>query len=206
MTLSEHAIPQLVSEIYRCLGSFDLKGVGDVRAGIARWAKPPLRPVEPHMQSACSHLAVAVELVQDRKLAESIDAASSLLQWTQYDAYPRAEVGEAFADGHAFASIIGEDAFYQAEDFDLGLFIIAPGIFYPDHHHAAPELYLPLTGPHAWRFLPGQEFEWLNANVPVWNEPWAPHATRTGTAPFLSIYCWTRDVNLPAQIIPAGTT
>ncbi len=37
----------------------------------------------------------------------------------------------------------------------MGLFVIAPHVLYRDHAHAAPELYLPLTGPHGWRFAPG---------------------------------------------------
>ena len=48
------------------------------------------------------------------------------LHWVSYDAYPREDIGARFADNHAFASIIGEGCPLEAEDFDLGLFIIAP--------------------------------------------------------------------------------
>ena len=45
------------------------------------------------------------------------------------------EIGESFADGHAFASIAGRDALFAAEDFELGLFLIAPHVLYRDHCH-----------------------------------------------------------------------
>jgi hypothetical protein len=96
---------------------------------------------------------------------------------------------------------VGEGAFRDADDFDLGLFVIGPDILYRDHHHAAPELYAPLTGPHGWRFLPDKTFHTKPADEPVWNEPWAPHATLTGPTPFLCIFGWTRDVNIPAKVI-----
>jgi hypothetical protein len=136
-------------------------------------------------------------------LANAIAEAQPYLHWVSYDAYPREDIGAGFADNHAFASIIGEGCPFEAVDFDLGLFIIAPRLFYRDHHHAAPELYAPLTGPHGWRFKPGDPLVWKKADVPVWNNPWEPHATMTGATPFLAIFCWTKDTLQPAKIIPS---
>lgn len=136
-------------------------------------------------------------------LAQAIRAAAPHLRWVTYDAYPRALIGDAFATGHAFASIRGEDAPFSATDFDLGLFLIAPRTLYRDHHHAAPELYAPLTGPHDWRFGPGQSLHAKPAHDPVWNPPHRPHLTRTGPTPFLAFFVWTQDVNQTAEVIPA---
>ncbi len=97
-------------------------------------------------------------------LAKAIAEARPFLHWVSYDAYPREDIGAGFADNHAFASIIGEGCPIEAVDFDLGLFIIAPHLFYRDHHHAAPELYAPLTGPHGWRFKPGDPLVWKEAD------------------------------------------
>jgi hypothetical protein len=71
-----------------------------------------------------------------------------------YDRYPRAEIGARFLQGMPLPRSWGRAPF-AARDFDLGLFLIAPHVLYRDHHHAAPELYAPLTGPHGWRFGPG---------------------------------------------------
>ncbi|MFO1032941.1 MAG: dimethylsulfonioproprionate lyase family protein [Hyphomicrobiales bacterium] len=199
MTL--HPVDQLLQEIERYLAGLDYCGKGDVQAGLARWRHGAPRPVTPAAVPPCAYLPQALAAIQDRALADAIASALPLLRWTTYSPYRREEIGAAFADGHAFASLIGEDAFRHADDFDLGLFIIAPGVLYPDHHHAAPELYAPLTGPHDWRFLPDEAWRQLPAGTPVWNAPWAPHATRTGDVPFLCIFCWTRDVSVPAQVI-----
>ncbi len=41
------------------------------------------------------------------------------------------------------------------------------------------------------------------AHQPVWNDPMAPHLTKVGWVPFLSLFGWTRDVAEPAVVLPA---
>ena len=197
-----HAVSALIDQIDNTLSGLDHPSIAEVRQGIAKWRASSPAPVQPQSLAACAFLPAALQLMQDKALAQSIQNALPLLKWISYDAYPKAEIGASFAEGHAYATLIGDGSFHQAADFDLGLFVIAPRVRYPDHKHAAPELYVPLTGPHGWRFLPEPGFQWLDANVPVWNEPWKPHATQTGDVPFLCIFCWTRDVTIPAEVIP----
>jgi hypothetical protein len=135
-------------------------------------------------------------------LAAAVEAASPFLRWVTYP-YEGQDIGEMFPRNHAFATLMGEYGPYRADDFDLGLFLIAPHILYRDHQHAAPELYAPLTGPHGWRFQPGSAISMLPGGIAIWNEPHQPHATLTGAVPFLAFYCWTRDVNQPARVIPS---
>lgn len=188
------------------LNQLDHVGAAEVRAGLARGSrvqgdlpKPITNPV------VARWLAPAIAAIDQghQPLAEAIWAAAPLLSWVTYDAYPRAEIGEAFATGHAFASIKGEAAPFVARDFDLGLFLIAPHTLYRDHHHAAPELYAPLTGPHGWRFLPGAALTLKAAHEPVWNPAYQPHLTKVGAVPFLGFFVWTRDVTEVARVIPA---
>ncbi|MCB1432817.1 MAG: hypothetical protein KDK75_10215 [Alphaproteobacteria bacterium] len=160
--------------------------------------------VEPRSAEVCRHLPAALGAMTDQPLATAIASASACLKWVLYDAYTEEDIGLAFARGHAFASLIGEDAPFVSTELDAGLFLVAPHVFYRDHHHAAPELYVPLTGPHEWRFQPGGTFFSLPANQPVWNEPWQPHATKTGSTPFLSIFVWTNDITEPARVIAAS--
>ena len=136
-------------------------------------------------------------------VAQAIAAAAPHLCWITYDAYPRKEIGEAFASGHAFATLRGSEAPFAAEDFELGLFLMAPGTLYRDHQHAAPELYAPLTGPHGWRFGAGRKLIVMSAHMPVWNPPMRPHLTLCGDVPFLSLFVWTRSVSQAARIVPA---
>ncbi|MCA0432995.1 MAG: dimethylsulfoniopropionate lyase [Proteobacteria bacterium] len=201
---AESAIAALLAGIDSYLARFEHEGVAEVRRGLATWGQGALTEMTPLETAACQHLDAALAAATPPELAAAIAAARPFLRWGGYDAYPLEDIGAAFAGGHAFASLIGDGGFHAAEDFDLGLFVIAPDIFYRDHHHAAPELYAPLTGPHGWRFKPGDQLQWKPAHEPIWNAPWAPHATMTGAVPFLCIYCWTRDADALARVIPSN--
>jgi len=199
-------IAALAEAADRYLGTLPGPGVAEVRAGLAA-----VRPFAPHPQPVSpnpvvdAHLQTALDLLENTHpaLAAAIAEAAPHLPWVTYDAYPRDLIGDAFATGHAFASIVGEASAIQARDYDLGLFLIAPRVLYRDHAHAAPELYAPLTGPHGWRFGPGLPMVTKPAHEPVWNDPHDPHATRVGDVPFLAVFGWTRDVNVPAYVIAA---
>jgi len=199
-------IAALAEAADRYLGTLPGPGVAEVRAGLAA-----VRPFAPHPKPVApnpvvdAHLQTALDLLENTHpaLAAAIAEAAPHLPWVTYDAYPRDLIGDAFATGHAFASIVGEASAIRARDYDLGLFLIAPRVLYRDHAHAAPELYVPLTGPHGWRFGPGLPIVTKPAHEPVWNDPHDPHATRVGDVPFLAIFGWTRDVNVPAYVIAA---
>ena len=203
--LADAAIPALIDEADRYLSTLPGPGVAEVRAGIAaaRGGAVTLAPAPNAVVTA--HLATALDqLVQTHPaLAAAIAGAASHLKWLSYDEYPPDQIGEAFRTGHAYASIIGEDAAVPASDFDLGLFLIAPHVLYRDHCHKAPELYVPLTGPHGWRFGPGMPLIVKPAHHPVWNTPYAPHLTKVGAVPLLCLFGWTRDVAEVARVIPA---
>jgi hypothetical protein len=180
-------------------------GQAEVRAGLARVTRPPKPPeavANPVVERLLGPALAAVD-ADHRALADAISAAAPHLVWVTYDRYPREEIGGAFPAGHAYASIMGEGSPFQATDFDLGLFLIAPHVLYRDHHHAAPELYAPLTGPHGWRFGPGTALQILPAHHPVWNPSYRPHMTKVGAVPFLCLFVWTRDVHEAARVLPA---
>ncbi len=202
----DRALRALLGAIDRYLAGLSGPGVAETRAGLAAFGGGPVRP-EPGGTNAvvAAHLDAAVDALcgQDPALAAAIRAAAPHLNWMTYDSYPPDEIGAAFLIGHAYSSLIGEGAI-PADDFDLGLFLIAPDLLYRDHAHPAPELYAPLTGPHGWRFAPDAPLVLKPAHEPVWNTPGVPHLTKVGPLPFLCIYCWTRDVNQPARIVPAG--
>jgi hypothetical protein len=122
------------------------------------------------------------------------------LPWHSYDAYPAAEIGPAFPAKHAFVSLVALQDATWSRDFDLGLFLIAPRTLYRDHHHKAPELYVPLTGPTKWRFGVNRPWVERQAHEPVWNTPDAVHATLVEDVPFLCIYAWTENIHHPAIV------
>ncbi len=188
------------------LNSLSHPGAAEVRRGLAACSRQARTIVPKPHPVAARWLQPALDCVEPPALPlkAAIASAAPHLGWVSYDAYPRIEIGDGFANGHAFASIAGGGAPFGAEDFELGLFLIAPHVLYRDHCHPAPELYAPLTGPHGWRFDPGRPLLVKPAGVPVWNPPLQPHLTKVGPAPFLCLFAWTRDVNEPARVIPAG--
>jgi len=201
---AEAAIRDLLNEADLYLATLPGPGVPEVRAGLNHWRNGPVMAGDADNTVVDAHLPAALDalLTTHPALARAIAAAAPFLTWVTYEAYGPA-IGEAFARGHAFASLIGEEAAVSAQDFDLGLFLIAPHILYRDHQHPAPELYAPLTGPHGWRFGPGTPLIVKPAHQPVWNDPDRPHLTKVGPVPFLALFGWTRDVQAPAVVIPA---
>lgn len=199
------AIGTLIGCCETYLGGFDLDGARQVAAGIARWKQGERNPLAANPAPSCGHLDAALAAIGGAgDLRDAISAARADLSWITYDKYDPTEIGPCFPKAHAFVSLIGERGHVRSEDFDLGLFLIAPRTLYRDHHHAAPELYAPLTGPHRWRFEPGGSWTEKAAHEPVWNPPWAVHATLVSDVPFLCIFGWTRDVNTPAKTIFAA--
>jgi hypothetical protein len=200
------AIASLAGEIDRYLSGLAGPGIEDVRAGLARWIGGPIVPHPAQSPVVARFLADALAALAAEgrtALAAAIAGAAPHLPWQTYDRYPPGEIGAAFERGHAYAPVLGPDGCVPAEDYQLGLFLVAPGVFYRDHRHAAPELYAPLTGPHGWRFAPSGPLDWAPAHAPVWNPPHRPHAFKVGPTPFLCIYAWTADLDEAAVVIPA---
>jgi Dimethlysulfonioproprionate lyase len=202
---AEQRVRHLIEEIDTYLGALAGDGVSQVRTGIARWKDGAFAACDPAKTALPDELCAALELLHGdghATLSNAIAAASDNLNWITYDLYPRHEIGEAFASGHSYCSIMGDGSPIAATDFYLGLFIIKPNTLYRDHKHKAPELYAPLTGPHGWRFAKGDPLTWKPAHLPVWNEPYQHHATKTGPNPFLCIFGWVRDTQEAATVIP----
>ncbi len=200
------ALTALVDEIDHYLGSLAGPGIAAVRAGIANWRNGVIDPDLGRAHPVVSqHLEAALAALRKThaSLAMAIEDAAPFLGWLHFSDYPVEEIGETFLAGNAYCIVIGKSGPIKATGFDLGLFLIAPHLLYRDHHHKAPELYVPLTGPHGWRFVPGGPLCLKQAHVPVWNEPDAPHLTKVGPVPFLCIYGWTQDVSDPPHVIPA---
>ncbi len=182
------------------------KGIAEVRQGIASVTNTPIarQPCAPNPVVA-QHLEAALHAAASTvpALTNAIHLAKPHLNWVTYDGYNPDAIGMTFMQGHAYTTIIGADGPIKAVDFDLGLFLIAPHVLYRDRHHAAPELYAPITGPHGWRFGVNAPLVIKPAHVTIWNDPFAPHLTKVGPVPFLCIFGWPRDVDAAAQVIPA---
>lgn len=202
----EPALQTLLHEADRYFATLSGPGIAEVRTGLA--AQPLGRPkaiVTPANAVVAAHMAAALAPLSLTRpaLATAIAAALPHLGWITYDLYPVDQIGPTFGTSHAYATLVGATGNFVADNFDLGLFLIAPHTLYRDHRHLAPELYAPLTGPHGWRFGPDAPLHVKPAHHPVWNEPLRPHLTKVGPVPFLALFCWTRDTAAVAEVLPA---
>ena len=195
------AVTRLIAEIDRYLARFNGPGIADVRDGITRFGARSLRQMPKPTSPVCGHLDEAlVAMTGADPLCMAIEDIRPQLSWITYDAYPREMIGKRLPVAHAFVSLMGGTGFIAADDFELGLFLIAPKTLYRDHCHRAPELYVPLTGPHEWRFGTGKSWTEYEAHTPIWNEPMQVHATLVRDLPFLSLFAWTKDVDAEASV------
>jgi hypothetical protein len=200
----QEAIRMLIDEADHYLARFKGEGIDEVRSGIAKYGHDAVIGNVAPREPSCGHLDGALFMMNGAdSLRAAISQARPLFGWKTYDAYPPEFIGARFPVAHAFTALIGGNGFLPADDFELGLFLVAPGTLYRDHRHKAPELYAPLTGPHEWRFAPDTPWQKTPAHEPVWNPPMRIHATLVRDVPFLALYAWTRDINEPSRVVPA---
>ena len=77
----------------------------------------------------------------------------------------------------------------ESELIACGFLLLGPSTFYPSHHHAAEELYVPLSGIAAWQ---RGDTVWREhgPGTPILHRSGEPHAMRTGGSPLLALYVW----------------
>lgn len=210
MRASHPALNHLVDTIDRHLHArAGADGIAEVRRALATFRagcddrEIPVRNEPPGCRGFDEALTVTRAQSGDA-IADAITAALPYLKWITYSAYPAAEIGPLFPTQHAFASLASLYDPDWERDFDLGLFLIEARTLYRDHKHQAAELYLPLTGPTLWRFGTQSAWSVRQAGEPVWNPPYQVHATLMEETPLLCLYAWTKDIHLPAQVVPAA--
>lgn len=204
----------LITETLACLSraSHGQTQARDMSSALERFREVPghLQHVEPALPAHAALLEQAVSCIsaaQFPRLKPALAAARDHLHWRVDDGgfyAPGADVGEGYRTGNMHALLIGpKNAPIRARDMLLGVFLLAPATLYRDHAHAAPELYLPLTGPSGWRFDQGA-WEGHPAGAVICNAPDRVHATRVYDVPFLAVFAWTRDIHAPCRVVPAS--
>ena len=149
-----------------------------------------------HIPAHFDLLDRAIAQIDDNQFAAlktALMAAKDHLHWKVDDGeyYANgADVGEGYKNGNMHTLLIGpENAVVTSDKYLLGLFLLAPQTLYRDHKHLAPELYVTLTGPTAWRVELG-EWDEHGAGHRLFNPSNIAHATRVDETPFLALFAW----------------
>lgn len=163
----------------------------------------PARSMKPHGVACSRLLDRAVELAPAgcRPLAELLARNRGELHWGQ--TYTAADFGQRFLDNYGWVEMFGTRGHYANDKVAGGFLVLGPDIEYPDHHHLAEEIYIPLTGGTAWR-MGDAPFGLRDAGEVIHHASNVNHAMRTGSEPLLALYLW-RGGPLAAKSTVSGT-
>ncbi|TGQ78900.1 transcriptional regulator [Mesorhizobium sp. M8A.F.Ca.ET.207.01.1.1] len=178
---------ELLGQFHAYLASVDDALVRDAVARIG-WDMPA-RDLEPRPLGCLRHLDRAAELAPPdaKPLVRLLAERRNELHWGQ--TYTEADFGKAFIDNYGWLEMFGTRGHFANDEVAAGLLILGPGIVYPDHHHVAEEIYIPLTGGTEWRMGEGG-FRKREAGEVVHHVSNVNHAMRTGKEPLLALYIW----------------
>ncbi|RWF11900.1 MAG: transcriptional regulator [Mesorhizobium sp.] len=171
-----------------------------VRDAVARigWAMPA------HPLACLRQLDRIAELApaNAKPLARLLAERRGELRWGQ--TYSEADFGKGFIDNYGWLEVFGTRGHFVNDEVAAGLLILGPDVVYPDHHHVAEEIYIPLTGGTEWRMGEGG-FRTREAGEVIHHASDVSHAMRTGKEPLLALYIW-RGGPLAAKSTITGTT
>lgn len=147
---------------------------------------------------AMAHLDTALAQGQGDAFGEAMARAAGALDWGQV--YQDATVGVGVAEGMLAAQMAGTYGVFASGNVAAGLFLLGPGVFYPEHTHAAEELYLCLSGTLTLEHgLDGAPFTIDPGGYSV-TPPHRLHTLKTGDDPVLLLYVWRGDLLGPIWV------
>ncbi len=170
-------------------------------AGIG-WSMPA-RELAPRSLPCLAHLDRIAEIAGEggSPLAAFLRDHAGAFHWGQ--TYTSADFGRVFLDNYGWLEVFGTRGHFANDAMAGGFLLLGPGIEYPDHHHLAEELYIPLTGGTEWRMGSGG-WRRRSAGEVIHHASSVSHAMRTGAEPLLAFYLW-RGGPLAARSTITGT-
>lgn len=191
---------ELLQAFRSLLSHFDPDLIRDAVARID-WAMPP-RDLAPRPLPCIAHLDRARVIAPDfaKPLVSLLGDHRTMLHWGQ--TYTDAEMGKDFIDNYGWLELFGSRGHFRNDATAAGLLILGPNVAYPDHHHLAEEIYIPLTGGTAWRMGEGA-FVSRGAGEVIHHASNMNHAMHTGAEPLLALYIW-RNGPLAAKSTVTG--
>jgi Dimethlysulfonioproprionate lyase len=112
---------------------------------------------------------------------------SGILSWAQ--TYSINDFGPAFLDRYGWVELFGTRGHFASDVMAGGFLLLGPQIHYPDHHHIAEEIYIPLTSGSLWS-KDGGPFEARAAGEIIHHPSNIRHAMQTNEDPLVALYLW----------------
>lgn len=152
------------------------------------WAMPSRR-LELKTVPCIRHLDRIREIAPDtaQPLVRLLADNRQLLRWGQ--TYTQEDFGRDFLDNYGWVELFGMRGHFANDKVAGGFLILGPTVIYPDHHHEAEEIYIPLTDGTGWRKGDGA-FQLRAAGEMIHHPSNVNHAMKTGVEPLLALYLW----------------
>jgi mannose-6-phosphate isomerase-like protein (cupin superfamily) len=120
-------------------------------------------------------------------LFSTLSSTASALHWGQ--TYSIADFGADFLQRYGWVELFGTRGHFVSDDMAGGFLLLGPDVHYPDHHHIAEEIYIPLTGRALWS-KDGQHFLSRWPGEIIHHPSDIRHAMRTEVTPLVALYLW----------------
>jgi hypothetical protein len=178
---------RLLAETLSYLGGRHDRAVADFLACVPECM--PTRHLETRSLPCLRHLD-SVALISaggEGKLARYLSEKRNAFRWGQ--TYTEADFGRHFIDDYGWMELFGTRGHFVNDSMAGGFLVLGPWTHYPDHHHLAEEIYIPLTGGTGWRKGDGAFVE-REAGAVIHHPSNVSHAMKTGAEPLLALYLW----------------
>jgi hypothetical protein len=135
----------------------------------------------------CLRSAVPPRASGEAALVGQLAEVSGGLRWGQ--TYGSSDFGDAFLARYGWVELFGTRGHFDSRAMAGGFLLLGPDVHYPDHHHVAEEIYIPLTPGSYWSkggsyFVPREVGEIIHHPSDI------RHAMRTGEQPLVALYLW----------------
>lgn len=169
-----------------------LAGRGEPVASFVPDLTPSLeaRDAAPAAIEALRHLDACAALAEETAgadIARLLADRGQRLAWGR--TYSAEEMGESFFRNYGWMELVGTRGHFVSDAIACGFLVLGPNLHYPDHHHEAEEIYIPLTPGTLWKKGDG-DFTEREVGEIIHHPSNAVHAMKTGAAPLLALYLW----------------
>jgi len=147
------------------------------------------RPLPARSLPCLRHLDRIRSIARDREhdLLHFLADNRHAFHWGQ--TYTEGDFGANFIDNYGWLELFGTRGHFTDDGVAGGFLILGPHLHYPDHHHVAEEIYVPLTGGAGWRMGDSSYVERAAGEV-IHHPSNINHAMMTGPEPLLALYLW----------------
>jgi hypothetical protein len=143
---------------------------------------PRVLPIVDYLEEAGPNAGSA-----EKELLAAVSAAGASLHWGQ--TYGAGDFGNDFLERYGWVELFGTRGHFESDEMAGGFLMLGPHILYPDHHHVAEEIYIPLTEGSLWS-KDGGAFQPRAAGELIHHPPDIRHAMQTQTEPLVALYLW----------------